>query len=82
MEAALEQIREEYGRRGYLDATVQPESSFDDAAHAVSYKIAIAEASSITWADGLITGDFDQWRIAGTHNISDRGGRRFRQNKI
>src|SRR5439155_14157452 len=41
VEAALDKIREEYGRRGYLDATVQPETSFNEAARSVSYKIAI-----------------------------------------
>ncbi len=56
MEAALEQIREEYGRRGYLDATVQPESSFDDAAHTVSYKIAIAEGKQYHMGGWVITG--------------------------
>jgi outer membrane protein assembly factor BamA len=56
MEAALEQIREEYGRRGYLDATVQPESSFDDAAHKVSYKIAIAEGKQYHMGGWVITG--------------------------
>ena len=77
MEAALEQIREEYGRRGYLDATVQPETSFDDAAHTVSYKIAIAEGKQYHMGGWVITGDFEQWRIAGSHNISGRSGRRF-----
>ena len=56
MEAALEQIREEYGRRGYLDATVQPESSFDDAAHTVWYKIAIAEGKQYHMGGWVITG--------------------------
>jgi outer membrane protein assembly factor BamA len=56
MEAALEQIREEYGRRGYLDATVQPETSFDDAAHTVSYKIAIAEGKQYHMGGWVITG--------------------------
>ena len=56
MEAALEQIREEYGRRGYLDATVQPETSFDDAAHTVSYTIAIAEGKQYHMGGWVITG--------------------------
>ena len=56
MEAALEQIREEYGRRGYLDATVQPESSFDETAHTVSYKIAIAEGKQYRMGGWVITG--------------------------
>jgi outer membrane protein assembly factor BamA len=56
MEAALEQIREEYGRRGHLDATVQPESSFNDAAHTVSYRIAIAEGKQYHMGGWVITG--------------------------
>jgi outer membrane protein insertion porin family len=56
MEAALEQIREEYGRRGYLDATVQQESSFDDAAHTVSYKISITEGKQYHMGGWVITG--------------------------
>jgi outer membrane protein assembly factor BamA len=56
MEAALEQIREEYGRRGYLDATVQPESSFNNAAHTVSYRIAIAEGKQYHMGGWVITG--------------------------
>ena len=56
MEAALEQIREEYGRRGYLDATVQPETSFDDAGHTVSYKIAIAEGKQYHMGGWVVTG--------------------------
>src|SRR6266446_2429105 len=56
MEAALEQIREEYGRRGYLDATVQPESSFDETAHTVSYGIAIAEGKQYHMGGWVVTG--------------------------
>src|SRR5882724_7362444 len=56
MAAALEQIREEYGRRGYLDATVQPESSFDETAHTVSYGIAIAEGKQYHMGGWVVTG--------------------------
>ncbi len=56
IEAALEQIREEYGRRGYLDATVQPETSFDDTRHTVSYKIAIAEGKQYHMGGWVVTG--------------------------
>ncbi len=56
MEAALEQIRQEYGRRGYLDATVQPETLFNDAAHTVSYKVAIAEGKQYHMGGWVITG--------------------------
>jgi Surface antigen variable number repeat len=56
VEAALEQIREEYGRRGYLDATVQPETVFDEAAHTVSYKIAVTEGKQYHMGGWVITG--------------------------
>jgi outer membrane protein insertion porin family len=56
MEAALEQIREEYGRRGYLDAKVQPETLFDEAAHTVSYKIATREGRQYHMGGWVITG--------------------------
>jgi outer membrane protein assembly factor BamA len=56
MEAALDQIREEYGRRGYLDATVQPETVFDEAAHTVSYKIAVTEGKQYHMGGWVITG--------------------------
>jgi hypothetical protein len=56
MEAALEQIREEYGRRGYLDATVHPQTVFDEAAHTVSYKIAVTEGKQYHMGGWVITG--------------------------
>ena len=56
IEAALEKIREEYGRRGYLDATLQPEASFHETAHTVSYKIAIAEGAQYHMGGWVITG--------------------------
>ena len=56
MEAALEQIREEYGRRGYLDAKVQPTGLFDDTAHTVSYKVAISEGKQYHMGGWVITG--------------------------
>ncbi len=56
VEAALDKIREEYGRRGYLDATVQPDTSFNEAARTVSYKIAISEGSQYHMGGWVITG--------------------------
>jgi outer membrane protein assembly factor BamA len=56
VEAGLDRIREEYGRRGYLDAVVQPESSFDEAAHTVSYKVAIKEGAQYHMGGWVITG--------------------------
>jgi outer membrane protein insertion porin family len=56
VEAAVDKIRDEYGRRGYLDAAVQPDISFDERAHNVSYKIAIAEGTQYHMGGWVITG--------------------------
>jgi outer membrane protein assembly factor BamA len=56
VEAGLDRIREEYGRRGYLDAVVLPESSFDEVAHRVSYKVAIKEGTQYHMGGWVITG--------------------------
>jgi outer membrane protein assembly factor BamA len=56
VEAAFDKIREEYGRRGYLDASVEPETSFNEAARTASYKIAISEGSQYHMGGWVITG--------------------------
>jgi outer membrane protein insertion porin family len=56
IEGGLERIRDEYGRRGYLDATVRPESSFNEATHMVSYKTAITEGTQYQMGGWMITG--------------------------
>jgi outer membrane protein assembly factor BamA len=56
VEAALDRIREEYGRRGYLDAAVQPISSFNETAHTVSYRIGITEGAQYHMGGWVITG--------------------------
>jgi len=55
-ESALDRIREEYGRRGYLDASVQAETLFNEALHTVSYKIAIDEGQQFHMGGWVITG--------------------------
>ena len=56
VEAALDKIREEYGRRGYLDAVVQPEPTFNETAHTVWYKISIVEGLQFHMGGWVITG--------------------------
>jgi outer membrane protein assembly factor BamA len=56
VEAALDRIREEYGRRGYLDAAVQPVTSFNEAAHTVSYRIGITEGAQYHMGGWVIPG--------------------------
>jgi hypothetical protein len=56
VEAGLERIREEYGRRGYLDANLQPDISFNETAHTVSYRIGISEGVQYRMGGWVITG--------------------------
>lgn len=56
IEAALDRIQEEYGRRGYLEAAVQPVTSFNEAAHTVSYRIGIREGAQYHMGGWVITG--------------------------
>jgi len=54
--AGWDHIEEEYGRRGYLDAKVEPTESFDEASHTVSYKTRITEGASFKMASFVLTG--------------------------
>lgn len=55
-EGGLERVRDEYGRRGYLDAAIQPETLYNEAAHTVSYKIAVSEGTQYHMGGWVITG--------------------------
>ena len=55
-EGGLERIRDEYGQRGYLDATLKPETSYNEAAHTVSYRIAVTEGTQYRMGGWVITG--------------------------
>lgn len=54
--AGLDRIREEYGRRGYLDAVLQPDVAYNDSAQTVSYKISVAEGGVYHMGGWVITG--------------------------
>jgi outer membrane protein assembly factor BamA len=54
--AGWDRVQEEYGRRGYLEAKVEPAESFDDATHLVSYKTRITEGSQFKMASFVLTG--------------------------
>jgi len=56
VEAGLERIRDEYGRRGYLDAVVQPVSTFDATVQKVSYQVKIVEGAQYHMGGWVITG--------------------------
>jgi outer membrane protein assembly factor BamA len=51
-----DRVQEEYGRRGYIEAKVEPVESFDDSAHAVSYKAQITEGSQFKMGTFVLTG--------------------------
>lgn len=56
IEGGWTRVQEEYGRRGYLAAKVQPVVVFDDQAHTVSYNVAIHEGQPFKFEKLVITG--------------------------
>lgn len=56
IEAAWERLRKEYGRRGYLDAAVEPEPVFDDSAARVQYRVRVNEGVQYRMGQMVITG--------------------------
>lgn len=49
-------IESDYGNRGYLDAKVDAQPQFDDAAHQVSYRASIVEGPQYRMGEMVITG--------------------------
>jgi len=56
IEAGWDRVREEYGRRGYMQAKVEPAPSYDDSAHTVSYSVRIDEGKPFRFGSMIITG--------------------------
>jgi len=56
LEGGLERIRDEYGRRGYLDVALQLETTYNEAARTVAYRIAVAEGLQYHMGGWVITG--------------------------
>lgn len=56
LQAGWQRIREEYARRGYLDAQVRPEPVFDEAAQTVRYRVTITEGPQYRLGQLVITG--------------------------
>jgi len=50
IEAAWDRAREEYARRGYLEAKLDPLPAYDDQAHTVSYSVSIQRGRNSTLA--------------------------------
>src|SRR5713226_7812160 len=56
IEAGWDRVREEYGRRGYIQAKVDPAAAYDDAAHTVAYSVRIDEGKPFRFGSMIITG--------------------------
>jgi len=56
IEAGWDRVREEYGRRGYMQAKVEPAAAYDDAAHTVAYSVRIDEGRPFRFGSMIITG--------------------------
>src|SRR5256714_5558381 len=56
IEAAWDHVRDEYGRRGYLQSKVNPVPTYDDQAHTVSYKVGIEEGKPFRFSSMVLTG--------------------------
>jgi outer membrane protein assembly factor BamA len=56
IEAGWDRVREEYGRRGYMQAKVEPAATYDDTAHTVAYSVRIDEGKPFRLGSIIITG--------------------------
>ncbi len=56
IEAAWDKVRLACGQHGYLDAKVDAEASFDEAAKTVSYKLSVVEGTQYHMGDLVLTG--------------------------
>jgi len=56
IEAVWRALQLEYGKRGYLDAKLDPQPEFDDAAHRVSYRVNIVEGVPYRMGELVLTG--------------------------
>jgi outer membrane protein assembly factor BamA len=56
IEAGWDRVREEYGRRGYMQAKVDPTAAHDDSAHTIAYRVRIDEGKPFRFGSMVITG--------------------------
>lgn len=56
IEAGWDRVREEYGRRGYMQAKVEPMPAYDDNAHTVAYHVRVDEGKPFHFGSMVITG--------------------------
>jgi outer membrane protein assembly factor BamA len=56
IEAGWDRVREEYAHRGYLEAKVNPSSTYDDQAHTVSFAVKVDEGKQYKFGVIVVTG--------------------------
>jgi len=56
IEAGWDRVREEYGRRGYMQTKVDPQATYDDAAHTVAYHVHVEEGKTFRFGSLIVTG--------------------------
>jgi outer membrane protein assembly factor BamA len=56
IEAGWDRVREEYGKRGYMQAKVEPTVTYDDNAHTVAYRVQVEEGKPFHFGSMVITG--------------------------
>jgi outer membrane protein insertion porin family len=56
IEAGWDRVREEYGRRGYMEAKVEPMPTYDDNAHTIAYHVRVDEGKPFHFGSMVITG--------------------------
>jgi outer membrane protein assembly factor BamA len=56
IEAGWDRVRDEYGKRGYMQAKVEPTATYDDTAHTVAYRVHVEEGKPFHFGSMVITG--------------------------
>jgi len=56
IEAGWDRVRDEYGKRGYMQAKVEPVATYDDSAHTVAYRVQVEEGKPFHFRSMVITG--------------------------
>jgi outer membrane protein assembly factor BamA len=67
IEGGWDRVRNAYGHLGYLEVSLNPVATYDDQAHAVSYKVSIVEGRQYHYDTMSITG----MSLAGERLIRD-----------
>jgi len=56
IEAGWDRVREEYAHRGFLEAKLEPSTTYDDAVHTISYAVNIREGPQFHFGKMVLTG--------------------------